>query len=344
MSEIAVVILNWSTRNLIEQFLPIVLKYSLSSTTEVWIADNASTDGSVEFVKTNFPDVRIIQFDKNYGFTGGYNRALAKIEAKYFLLLNSDVEVTEHWLEPLYTWMENHPKTAACTPKIRSWYEKNKFEYAGAAGGFIDYLGYPFCQGRIFDMLEEDSNQYDIDRDIFWATGACIMLRSDVFRSLQGFDELFFAHMEEIDLCWRMQRLGYSIHFCPQSIIYHIGGATLPKQNPRKTFLNFRNNMLLLYKNLPSRRLGSILIMRFILDGISGIRFFLRGDWGAGFAIIKAHFAFYKMVPLYRNYRKKQDWTRNETTIETIFPHSIVYHHFIRKINRFNDLNWKSRI
>jgi GT2 family glycosyltransferase len=341
MTEIAVVILNWNTRSLIEQFLPLVIKYSLAGTTEIWLADNDSNDGSANYIQSNLPDVKIIQFDKNYGFTGGYNRALDMIEAKYYILLNSDVEVTEHWLEPLYTWMENHPKTAACTPKIRSWYEKDKFEYAGAAGGFIDYLGYPFCQGRIFDKLEEDHGQYDIDTDIFWATGACIMIRSEVFRSVGGFDELFFAHMEEIDLCWRMQRDGYSIHYCPQSVIFHMGGGTLPKQNPRKTFLNFRNNLLLLYKNLPPGKALWIFFVRLILDGISGIRFFLRGDWGAGFAIIKAHFAFYKLIPRYLLYREKQEWKKSAVKLEGIFPRSIVYDHFIRKIDRFSDLNWK---
>jgi GT2 family glycosyltransferase len=340
MTEIAVVILNWNTCSLVEKFLPLVFKYSVSYKAEIWLADNASQDGSVEFVKTNLPGIKIIQFDKNYGFTGGYNRALAMIEAKYFLLLNSDVEVTPNWLEPLYTWMQNHPETAACTPKIRSWYERKKFEYAGAAGGFIDYLGYPFCQGRIFDKLEEDTGQYDLDRNIFWATGACIMLRSDVFNELGGLDEQFFAHMEEIDLCWRIQRNGYFIHYCPQSVIFHMGGATLSKQNPRKTFLNFRNNLLLLYKNLPPGRAVWIFIARLFLDGISGIRFFLRGDLSDGFAIIKAHFAFYKLIPKYRSYRKKQDWIKSRKVFQEIYPKSIVYKHFINKINRFSDLGW----
>jgi GT2 family glycosyltransferase len=341
MTQIAIVILNWNTRSLLEQFLPLVLKYSLTPDTEIWLADNASTDGSAEFVKSTLPEVKLIQFDKNYGFTGGYNRALTMIESKYFLLLNSDVEVTEHWIEPLYSWMENHPITAGCTPKILSWNEKNKFEYAGAAGGFIDYLGYPFCQGRIFDKLEEDHGQYNIDRDIFWATGACIMVRSEVFRSSGGLDEVFFAHMEEIDLCWRLQRIGFTIHYCPKSIIFHIGGGTLPKHNPRKTFLNFRNNLLLLYKNLPPDKIKWIFFVRLILDGISGIRFFLRGDWSDGLAVIKAHFAFYKLVPQYRSFRKAQDWKNSEPRLREILPHSIVYSHFIRKIDKFSDLNWE---
>jgi GT2 family glycosyltransferase len=340
MTEIAVVILNWNTRSLLEQFLPKVLRYSSSGKTKIWLADNASTDGSAEYVKSNLPEVRIIQFDKNYGFTGGYNRALNQIEAKYIVLLNSDVEVTENWLEPLYIWMEHHPVSAACTPKIRSWFEKNKFEYAGAAGGFIDYLGYPFCQGRIFDKLEEDLGQYDQDRDIFWATGACMMVRSSVFHELGGLDDLFFAHMEEIDLCWRIKRNGYSVHYCPQSIIFHQGGGTLPKQNPHKTFLNFRNNLLLLYKNLAPGKIAPIFFLRLILDGISGLRFFLRGDWADGIAIIRAHFAFYKLIPQYRSYRKTQDWKKSNAKLSEIFRGSIVYNHFIRKIDRFNDLKW----
>ncbi len=340
MAEIAIVILNWNTRSLLEQFLPMVLKYSPSDIAEIWLADNASSDGSTEFVKLNFPDVKIIQLDKNYGFTGGYNRALKQVNAKYYLLLNTDVEVTENWLKHMYNWMETNPSTAACTPKIRSWYERNKFEYAGAAGGFIDYLGYPFCQGRIFDALEEDLGQYDSDRDIFWATGACVMLRSSVYNELGGLDELFFAHMEEIDLCWRMKRNGYFIHYCPQSTIFHQGGGTLPKQNPRKTFLNFRNNLLLLYKNLPPGKLFPIFSARLILDGISGLRFFIQGKWADGIAIIKGHFAFYSMIGTYRLYRRQQDWKKARINFPEIFSGSIVYQHFIRKINRFTDLKW----
>jgi GT2 family glycosyltransferase len=341
MTEIAIVILNWNTRPLLEQFLPLVLQHSQSVKSELWLADNASKDGSSEYVKSNLPAIKVLQFDKNYGFTGGYNRALSLIEAKYYVLLNSDVEVTESWLEPLYNWMENHAETAACTPKILSLKEKNKFEYAGAAGGFIDYLGYPFCQGRIFDKLEYDMGQYNVDRDIFWATGACMMVRSSVYHELGGLDELFFAHMEEIDLCWRMKRQGYSIHYCPQSIIFHLGGGTLPKQNPKKTFLNFRNNLLLLYKNLTPGKAFLVFTIRLFLDGISGIRYFLRGDWADGVAIIKAHFAFYKLVPHYRSYRNNQDWKKGHLKFSEIYPRSIVWQHFVRKLNRFTDLKWK---
>lgn len=340
MTEIAVVILNWNTRNLLEQFLPSVVEHILAGKTEIWLADNASTDGSVELTASLFPSVKLIRLDQNYGFTGGYNRALSEISAKYFVLLNSDVEVTPGWLGPLYDWMEAHPQTGACTPKIRSWYERNKFEYAGAAGGFIDYLGYPFCQGRIFDKLEEDKGQYDQSRDIFWATGACMMVRASLYYELGGLDEIFFAHMEEIDLCWRMKRLGYSIHYCPQSLIFHQGGGTLPKQNPRKTFLNFRNNLLLLYKNLPPGSLFIIFLSRLILDGISGLRFYLRGDWRDGNAVIRAHFAFYGLISSYKMFRKQQNWKSNLVRFGEIYPKSIVYHHFLRKVNTFTELKW----
>ena len=248
---IAVVILNWNGRHFLEKFLPDVIRFS-SDDASVVVADNASTDDSVEYLKKNFPSVRIILNEKNEGFTGGYNRALEKVEAEFYVLLNSDVEVTQDWLKPLLRLMDANKKIAACQPKILSYHEKDKFEYAGAGGGFIDKNGYPFCRGRIFSELETDHHQFDDERPVFWATGACMFVRASVYHELKGLDENFFAHMEEIDLCWRMQRAGYEVYYCGKSTVYHVGGGTLPKNNPRKTYLNFRNNLITFTKNRKS--------------------------------------------------------------------------------------------
>lgn len=338
MTEIAIVILNWNTRDLLDRYLPVMIENSQKSSTEIWVADNASSDGSIALVEEKYPSVKTFTLDKNYGFAGGYNRALAQITAKYYLLVNTDVEVTPEWLSPLHSLMESQPGVAACMPKMRSLHERNRFEYAGAAGGFIDHLGYPFCRGRIFDVTEEDAGQYNDEINIFWATGACMLVRAEVFRDLQGFDELLFAHMEEIDLCWRMQRQGYSLKYCPGSVVYHIGGGTLPKQNPWKTFLNFRNNLILLYKNLPPQRLWTVLLVRLVLDGISGIRFLAKGDFGDLWAIVRAHFAFYRLIPHYSRYRKQQNW-KNQPELQGIYRKSIVWQFFVLKKRTFNGLS-----
>ena len=247
----AVVILNWNTEGFLREFLPGLLRsVEKIDGAEVIVADNASTDGSLKVMKDEFPDVRTIAFEKNFGFTGGYNKAFAQIDSDLFVLINSDIEVTEGWLEPLIEWMQTHPECGACAPKLHSWQEKEKFEYAGAAGGYIDLFGYPFCRGRVLKSLETDHGQYDSPADVFWATGACLMVRSSIFRELGGLDDRFFAHMEEIDLCWRMQLSGYKVTVVPESMVYHVGGGTLPATSPFKLYLNFRNNLLMLENNL----------------------------------------------------------------------------------------------
>ena len=247
----AVVILNWNTEGFLKEFLPGLL-HSVKNVegAELIVADNASTDGSMTVMKECFPTVRTIELEKNFGFTGGYNKAFDQIDSEYFLLINSDIEVTDGWLEPLVQWMDNHPECGACAPKLHSWQEREKFEYAGAAGGYIDRFGYPFCRGRVMKRLETDCGQYDSPADVFWATGACLMVRSSLYRKLGGLDERFFAHMEEIDLCWRMQLEGYKITVVPQSVVYHVGGGTLPASSPFKLFLNYRNNLMMLENNL----------------------------------------------------------------------------------------------
>ena len=247
----AVVILNWNTEGFLKEFLPGLLQsVSKVEDAEVIVADNASTDGSRQVMKDIFPDVRTLEFDRNYGFTGGYNKAFGEIESDLFVLINSDIEVTEGWLPPLVKWMEDHPECGACAPKLHSWQDRDKFEYAGAAGGYIDRYGYPFCRGRVLKRLETDRGQYDAPADVFWATGACLMVRSSLYRKLGGLDDRFFAHMEEIDLCWRMQLEGYKVTVVPESVVYHVGGGTLPATSPFKLYLNYRNNLLMLENNL----------------------------------------------------------------------------------------------
>ena len=296
MYKVAVVILNWNGIRFLKDFLPGVVANSAPH--KVIIADNASTDGSADFIRTNFPQVGIIENGANLGFTGGYNKALKEIDAEYYVLLNSDIEVTPNWVDPVIALMESDKSIAACQPKILDYKNKQHFEYAGAAGGYIDRLGYPYCRGRIFDTLEEDKGQYNDVVDIFWATGACMFIRAKVFHELGGFDEDFFAHMEEIDICWRIQRAGYRIVFTPESSIYHIGGGTLPKNNARKTYLNFRNNLTMLIKHHPLKRLIWIYPLRLVLDGVAAIKFWLAGG---GFkdlkAIAKAHFYIYAHLP-----------------------------------------------
>ena len=247
----AVVILNWNTKNYLEKFVPGILRSIEGEDAELVVADSASTDGSMQMMAEKFPSVRRIELDKNYGFTGGYNRALERIDAEYFVLLNSDIEVPDGWLHPLIETMDTNPEVGACAPKLHSWYEKDKFEYAGAAGGYIDSFGFPFCRGRIMKMVETDEGQYDTPADVLWATGACLMVRSELFNSLGGLDDRFFAHMEEIDLCWKMQLDGYKVRIVPESVVYHIGGGTLPQTSPWKLKLNYRNNLMLLENNLP---------------------------------------------------------------------------------------------
>ncbi len=322
MKKIAVVVLNWNGVKLLEQFLPSVISYSNEAT--IYVADNASSDNSIQFVKDNYPTIKIIQNDGNYGFANGYNIALQQVEEEYYCLLNSDVEVIENWLIPILSIFKSESDVAIIQPKILDFKNKEYFEYAGAAGGFIDKYGYPFCRGRIFETIEKDNHQYDDEKDIFWASGACFFIRKDIYRKLNGFDGDFFAHQEEIDLCWRAFNLGYKAKYTSQSIVYHLGGATLNEGNPKKTFLNFRNSLLMLLKNLPKNKLFTILFMRLVLDGIAGIKFIFQGKFKHCFAIIKAHFHFYHLIS--KNLNK-----RNSVQKANYFhTKSIVYSYFVK--------------
>ena len=321
--KIAVVLLNWNGQKLLEQFLPALVQYSPEAT--VYLADNASTDDSVAFVKASFPTIQIIENSSNLGFAGGYNMALKSIDADILALVNTDVEVTKNWLVPIIETFKTEPKTAIIQPKIKDFKNPEFFEYAGAAGGFIDQLGYPFCRGRIFDSLEKDVAQYEDDCEIFWASGACFFIRNTVYKELGGFDADFFAHQEEIDLCWRAKNRGYTIKYNSKSIVYHIGGATLNQGNPRKTFLNFRNSLFTLTKNLPQKKLFYVLFIRLILDGIAGLRFLWQGKWKHVFAILKAHFSFYFLfISMY----KKRDVNQMENYYEM---KSVVISYYLRK-------------
>ncbi len=335
----AVVILNWNGLQYLKKFLSTVVRYSKSESTYVYVADNGSTDDSVEYIKNSFNDVKIIEFDKNYGFAGGYNKALMQIKADYYVLLNSDIEVSENWIEPIVSYMDNNLDVATCMPKIISYYDKERFEYAGAAGGFIDKYGYPFCKGRIINHFEKDKGQYNEVDDIFWATGACMFIRSDVFENLGGFDDDLFAHMEEIDLCWRIKNRGYKIKYIPDSKVFHVGGGTLPNNNPFKIFLNYRNSLLVLYKNLPSSKLISILFARMILDGFSAIVFVLSLRFSFFLMVIKAHISFYLLLPKYIQKRKLLK-KYNSTKHKQIYNKSIIFDFFIRNKKEFKELKF----
>lgn len=296
----AVVILNYNTRNYLEQFLPGLLASCEGLDAQVIVADNASADSSAQFMQSHFPEIPLIVLEKNYGFTGGYNRALQMIEADYYVLINSDIEVPKGWLGPLVEWMDSHPECGACGPKLLSWHQRDTFEYAGAAGGLLDRYGYPFCRGRIMQKVEKDHGQYDQPADVLWCSGACLMVRSSVWKALGGLDERFFAHMEEIDLCWRMQLRGWKVTMVPSSYVYHIGGGTLPNESPFKLRLNFRNNLLMLENNLPAT-LGSRfktrirILTRMCLDGLSALVYLLKGKWSFFRAVIQAHLEYRRL-------------------------------------------------
>ena len=296
----AVVILNYNTRNYLEQFLPGLLASCEGLDAQVIVADNASADSSAQFMQSHFPEIPLIVLEKNYGFTGGYNRALQMIEADYYVLINSDIEVPKGWLGPLVEWMDSHPECGACGPKLLSWHQRDTFEYAGAAGGLLDRYGYPFCRGRIMQKVEKDHGQYDQPADVLWCSGACLMVRSSVWKALGGLDDRFFAHMEEIDLCWRMQLRGWKVNMVPSSYVYHIGGGTLPNESPFKLRLNYRNNLLMLENNLPST-LGSRfktrirIFTRMCLDGLSALVYLLKGKWSFFRAVIQAHLEYRRL-------------------------------------------------
>jgi len=334
LARIAVVILNWNGREFLRKFLPFVIANS-HALAEVIVADNASTDSSIEFLQNNFPEIRIITNRTNGGFARGYNEALAEVNADYFVLLNSDIEVTPNWIEPVIKLMESDNTIAACQPKLRSYYEREKFEYAGAAGGFIDEYGYPFCRGRIFQHIETDTGQYNDEAEIFWATGACMFVRADLYKQFGGLDEDFFAHMEEIDFCWRLKNGGYKIMYCPDSVVYHVGGGTLPKKSSQKTYLNFRNNISLLYKNLPSHLLFPVFAVRFPLDAVAAFKFLLDGGFGDFYAVLRAHIYFY--THFQSIHRKRKQFTKS--MVHGIYKGNLVKEYYLNKKRLFSQLD-----
>ena len=300
MKELAVIILNWNGRKLLEQFLPVASRYSITEDADLIVADNGSTDDSVEWVKAHHPEVKVLSFSENYGFAEGYNKAIQQTQYKYTILLNSDVEVTEDWTRPLLDFMRRNSDVGALQPKIRSWKERIKFEYAGAAGGYLDKLGYPYCRGRLFDSIEEDHGQYDGKVvDICWASGAALMVRTDIYLKVGGLDARFFAHMEEIDLCCRIHGAGYRVVAVPDAMVFHVGGASLAQGNPKKTYLNFRNNLLLLYKNMPIKEGRKKLFIRRLYDTLAWGMFMLKFDFKNANAVLKAHNDFRKMKKYY---------------------------------------------
>ena len=302
MNKVAVIILNWNGEKLLREYLPSVIETTDTSIADVIVADNGSSDSSVELLRKEFPQVKVLEFSENYGFAEGYNRAIKEMNYPYTVLLNSDVATTEGWINALYDYMEANPNVGACQPKIRAYTNKSQFEYAGAAGGFIDSNGYPYCRGRIFDTVEVDNGQYDEVIPVFWATGAALMVRSELYLGVGGLDKDFFAHMEEIDLCWRILLTGSEIMAVPQSVVYHLGGGSLPASNPRKTYLNFRNNLLMLHKNLPDATRGKKLFVRRLLDTIAWAKFTATFDFKNANAILKAHNDFRSMRKAYTNH------------------------------------------
>jgi GT2 family glycosyltransferase len=340
MVKVAVVILNWNGIDYLQKFLPSVVKNTDPQLADIIIADNGSQDQSVEWLRQKWPGLKIIKLDRNYGFAEGYNLALREINSPYSLLLNSDVEVTPRWLEPLVEILDSDPAVAACMPKIKSYHKKSSFEYAGAAGGFIDRFGYPFCRGRILSHIEEDHGQYDDSRNIFWASGACLLVRSELYLSSGGLDPFFFAHMEEIDLCWRIKNMGWRIRFCHESEVFHLGGGTLPKGNHKKTYLNFRNNLIIIIKNSPAGKLIRILFIRLLLDIIAALYFLIKLDPGETFAVIMAYLSLLGHWRTIFRSRKRLMEKIKPGFHEEIFPGSIVWNFYFKKIREYNKLNF----
>ena len=332
--KVAVVILNWNGKKFLGDFLPGVIEHSCNDA-EIIVADNDSSDDSVAYLKKYFPQIRIIQNKVNGGFAKGYNDALSQVKAEYYVLLNSDIEVSPNWINPVIELMETDKDIVACQPKLRGFDAKEEFEYAGAAGGYIDKYGYPFCRGRLFQSIEKDEGQYDDVAEIFWATGACLFVKADIYHKLGGLDERFFAHMEEIDFCWRAKNKGYKIMYCPDSVVFHVGGGTLPKKSWRKTYLNMRNNIIMLYKNLPSDRLFKVFIARLFLDGAAAFKFLIDGGFKDFFAVIKAHFKFYSMLPQLRKERRKSSLN----PVSKIYQKNIAFEYFLKKKRKYSDLH-----
>lgn len=335
----AIVILNWNGEKMLGRFLPTVINFSQDEA-DVWVADNASTDGSMELLAQKFPSVKTLQLDRNYGFAEGYNRALAQISADYYVLLNSDVEVTHHWLTPLIEYMDAHHDVAACQPKLLSETAKDSFEYAGASGGFLDRYGYPFCRGRIFDTVECDNGQYDYAADVLWATGACLLVRSQDYWEAGGLDARFFAHCEEIDLCWRLRQRGRRVVCLPESYVYHVGGGTLPKGNPMKTYLNFRNNLTMLYKNLPDDELHGVMRMRCLLDWLAALEMLiLKRNFGDFKAVIRGRRAFHQWKHDFDKDRAEIVRTRKLNPVPERKKFSILWRYYAKGQKYFSDLD-----
>lgn len=339
MDKVAVVILNWNGCELLKQFLPSVVSYTEQDGGVVYVADNGSEDSSLQLLRKMFTTVSIIALGKNYGFAEGYNKALEAVDAEYVVLLNSDVEVTPHWLRPLLDFMDSHPHVAACQPKLRSWHQKEAFEYAGASGGFIDRYGYPYCRGRIMSAVEKDNGQYDDIIPVAWATGAALFIRLADYKEAGGLDGRFFAHMEEVDLCWRLWSLGREVYCVPQSVVYHVGGGTLQKENPRKTFLNFRNNLLMLYKNLPDDRLKSVMAMRAVLDYVAALSFLLKGEWRSAWMVLKARHAYRGLRKDYTSFRSKMHNLRRVRLPFFQERDCILWSYYLKGIRKYSDLD-----
>ncbi len=334
-SSVAIVILNWNGKKYLEEFLPHLL-LSTYQNCRVIVADNHSTDDSLVFLQQAYPSIEIIRLGENYGFAKGYNLALQQVTADYYLLLNSDVKVTPGWIEPMVHLLEQDEQVAACQPKLLSYHHPHHFEYAGAAGGWLDHYGYPFAMGRVFDVSEEDHGQYDSSVPIFWASGAALFIRARVFHEAGGFDNYFFAHQEEIDLCWRIQLLGYAVYSCPAAVVYHVGGGTLPKGNSLKTYLNFRNNNIMIYKNMHGFRKGYVLLARFVLDAVSAFKSLLKGDGGYFVAVFSAHLSFVKWII---TDQEKSVFPQNrKALLSGYLRKSLIWAHFVRGKNKFSEI------
>lgn len=335
LPSVAIVILNWNGQSFLEKFLPSVLATTYGNS-RIIVADNDSTDTSVSFLMEKYPQIELIRLARNFGFAQGYNEALSQVEADYYVLLNSDVEVTPGWLEPLIHLLENRVEAAACQPKILSYHDRNSFEYAGASGGWIDIFGYPFARGRVFEVCEKDRGQYDTTEQLFWASGAAMVVKSQIFHQLKGLDGYFFAHMEEIDLCWRLQRAGFKVFGCPESVVFHVGGGTLPKGASRKTFLNYRNNLIMLAKNLPLREKWRI-PFRMSLDQLSALVFLCKGDGGYFWAVVRAHLAFYYWI--FRAKKNREGLAKRPfKSLTGVYPRSLVWKYFIQKKRKFSEI------
>jgi hypothetical protein len=338
MEKVAIVILNWNGQKMLEQYLPSVIQNSKAEAT-VYVADNASTDQSMAMLRAQFPEVKLIQLEKNWGFAEGYNKALKQIEAEYFLLLNSDIEVTPHWLTPMIAYMDGHADVAACQPKLLSIFERQRYEYAGACGGYLDKYGYPFCRGRIFEMVEADGGQYDTVADILWATGAALMIRAKDYWTVNGLDARFFAHNEEIDLCWRLRIRGRRIVCIPESKVYHVGGGTLPKGNPMKTYLNFRNNLTMLYKCLPEAELRGVMRWRWFLDYLAAWEMLiLKRNLGDFKAIYRARKAFKQWRKDFESDRREIQASRQLKKIPERKDFSLLWQYYVKGRKVFSSL------